>query len=196
MSSYPSVRGAVVTKGFHASFLRWLDGLRDLTVLARDSSTPPGAIQAYLPSALPSDGWLLCNGQTVSKATYAALYEAIGGGFGETSTTFNLPDLRDRFLVGAQTIARAATGGASTVTLSVGNLPAHTHTITDPGHQHTDLTSGSLNVTVGPDGPVATFGASEMTSTDATGITVDSTGSGTPFSITPPAMGVQWIIKT
>ncbi len=48
-------------------------------------------------------GWLLCNGQAVSRTTYAKLYAAIGTKFGEGngSTTFNVPDLRDKFPQGA-----------------------------------------------------------------------------------------------
>jgi hypothetical protein len=47
-------------------------------------------------------GWLLCNGQTVSRSTYAALYQVISDlyGSGDSSTTFNLPDYRGMFLRG------------------------------------------------------------------------------------------------
>ena len=48
-------------------------------------------------------GWLLCQGQAVSRTTYAALYSEIGiqFGSGDGSTTFNLPDGRSRGLIGA-----------------------------------------------------------------------------------------------
>lgn len=47
-------------------------------------------------------GWLLCDGSTISRSDYAALYAAIGTawGYGNNSTTFNLPDLRGIFLRG------------------------------------------------------------------------------------------------
>ncbi|MDR0830051.1 MAG: tail fiber protein [Prevotellaceae bacterium] len=47
-------------------------------------------------------GWLLCDGAAVSRSDYAALYTAIGTawGYGNNSTTFNLPDLRGIFLRG------------------------------------------------------------------------------------------------
>jgi len=50
----------------------------------------------------PPDGWLEADGSAVSRATYAALFAAIGVMFGngDGSTTFNLPDLRGRFLRG------------------------------------------------------------------------------------------------
>lgn len=48
-------------------------------------------------------GWLFCNGAAVSRTTYADLFEVIGTGYGagDTTTTFNLPDLRDFHFVGA-----------------------------------------------------------------------------------------------
>lgn len=47
-------------------------------------------------------GWLLCDGSAVSRTTYAALFAAVGTkwGVGDGSSTFNLPDLRDRLTIG------------------------------------------------------------------------------------------------
>ena len=51
----------------------------------------------------PPDGYLVCNGAQVSRTTYANLFAVIGTtfGIGDGSTTFNLPDLRDRYIIGA-----------------------------------------------------------------------------------------------
>lgn len=76
-------------------------------------------------------GWLLCQGQAVSRTTYAALFDVIGTtyGPGDGSTTFNLPDWRDRFPVGAGlTYVLGESGGASTADLS------HTHTLSNHTH--------------------------------------------------------------
>lgn len=64
-------------------------GVRPGTVLHFAASTPP-------------PGWLVCNGATVSRSTYAALFLAIGTtyGAGDGSTTFHLPDLRGEFIRG------------------------------------------------------------------------------------------------
>lgn len=61
----------------------------------------PGMIIPYAGLTSPT-GWLLCFGQSVSRTTYAALYNAIGilHGAGDGSTTFNLPDLRGRTIAG------------------------------------------------------------------------------------------------
>jgi microcystin-dependent protein len=51
--------------------------------------------------------------------------------------TSGTPDLRDRFVVGAgSTYGAGDTGGATSVTLTVDQMPAHAHGTTDPGHSH------------------------------------------------------------
>lgn len=54
-------------------------------------------------AAVPN-GWLPCDGAAISRTTYSALFNVIGTqyGSGDGSTTFNLPDVRDRFPVGAK----------------------------------------------------------------------------------------------
>jgi microcystin-dependent protein len=72
------------------------------------SSTPVGSIVAYGGDAsaqmrpLEQGGWLLCDGRAVSRRVYSTLFGIIGTkhGSGDGSTTFNLPDLRGRFLRG------------------------------------------------------------------------------------------------
>lgn len=95
---------------------------------------PPGIMLDYGGAAAPT-GWLLCDGSAVSRSTYAALFAAIGisYGAGNGSTTFNVPDRRDRFSIGkgvaAGSDALGETGGAATVTLTAvqSGLPAHNH---------------------------------------------------------------------
>jgi microcystin-dependent protein len=66
-----------------------------------NKALPPGLIQPYAGSTAPT-GWLLCQGQAVSRTTYAALYAVCGTayGVGDGSTTFNLPNLKGRVAVG------------------------------------------------------------------------------------------------
>lgn len=51
-----------------------------------------GTIIGNLGNSVPA-GWLACNGQAVSKETYADLYNIIGGSYGEVDSTFNLPTI-------------------------------------------------------------------------------------------------------
>jgi len=101
---------------------------------------PAGSIIQWASSTIPTN-WLLADGTAVSRTTYASLFAAIGTqyGTGDGSTTFNLPDLRGRIPVGRNGGSfgtLAATGGSETNTLTANNLPAHTHSVNDPGHSH------------------------------------------------------------
>jgi microcystin-dependent protein len=74
--------------------------LSALVAAVQNALVPPGTIVAYGGTTAPA-GWLLCDGTSIVRADYASLYTAIGNAFGTASgTTFNLPDLRGRFLRG------------------------------------------------------------------------------------------------
>lgn len=62
---------------------------------------PTGSVSAFAGSSVPS-GYLVCQGQAVSRTTYSSLFSVIGStyGSGDGSTTFNLPDLRAEFIRG------------------------------------------------------------------------------------------------
>lgn len=62
---------------------------------------PSGTIFAFAASNVPSN-YLLCDGSAVSRSTYQDLFNAIGTtyGAGDGSTTFNIPDLRGRIVIG------------------------------------------------------------------------------------------------
>lgn len=86
---------------------------------------PPGVTLPYGGSSAPS-GFLLCDGSAVSRTTYAALFAILSTtyGVGDGSTTFNLPDLRQRFPMG-----KAVSGTGSTLG-GTGGAIDHTHTVT------------------------------------------------------------------
>jgi len=65
---------------------------------------PAGIVMPYAGATAPP-GWLLCNGAAVSRTTYARLFTNISTayGIGNGTTTFNLPDMRGRTFVGAET---------------------------------------------------------------------------------------------
>lgn len=103
---------------------------------------PPGVYVPYGGSQAPA-GWLLCNGQAVSRTTFAALFAAIGTryGQGDGATTFQVPNMIDRTFIGAGgSYSAGSSGGADSVQLVVANLPGHTHSI---GHNHAAFTTGS-----------------------------------------------------
>lgn len=118
---------------------------------------PTGVIEMYAGSTAP-DGWLICDGSSVSRAAYNNLFKVIGVtyGAGNSNSTFTLPDMRGRVPIGVGTgagltaRALAATTGTETVTLIEANLPSHTHTTTvgtqSANHTHSG-TSGDQSVT-------------------------------------------------
>ena len=99
---------------------------------------PIGTIMQYAGFIAP-EGYLFCEGQALSKTDYAELYAIIGTYFGETETEFYLPDLRERVPVGKNSAktdyALGETGGAATVTLTIEQMPSHTHI--QNSHNHT-----------------------------------------------------------
>jgi microcystin-dependent protein len=105
-----------------------------------------GVLKGYIgeiigwPLASPPTGFLICDGSSLLRTTYASLFAVIGTTFGAADGThFNLPNFTDRFPLGVGAKALAATGG------SLGHThtgPAHTHTgaahtHTQPTHTHT-----------------------------------------------------------
>lgn len=108
--------------------------------------SPSGMISMFGGSSAPS-GWLLCDGQAVSRTTYSALFSAIGTtyGSGNGSTTFNVPNLSGRVPVGLNGSdtsfdALGETGGHKETQSHTHAGASHTHTgttATEGAHTHT-----------------------------------------------------------
>lgn len=179
-----------------------------------DTALPvTGIVQLYAGSTAPN-GWLICNGQAVSRTTYAALFAVIGTtyGAGNGSTTFNVPNLVNKTVRGSNSLGK--TGGADTVTLSTTNMPAHTHgagslTAASAGaHTHTisnntvrETDSSSMNSWQGSwtsggykyvTSTTSSAGAHTHTVSGSTG----SVGGGSAVTITNPYVMLHYIIKT
>lgn len=177
------------------------------TAFVLANGAPSGGLMMWPTSSAPS-GWLLCNGQNVSRSTYSALFAVVGTTFGsgDGSTTFTLPDYRNRMPIGAGTTYSANSTGGSADAIVV----SHTHTasVTDPGHNH--LNNSTYNAVLryssgsgSEAGTDTTAGQPDLrtysTVIDATtGISVSNstTGSSGTNANLPPYLGIYFIIKT
>lgn len=153
-------------------------------------------------------GWAFCAGQLLSIAQYNALFSLLGTTYGgDGVTTFGLPDLRGRVPMhygtgpGLTPTTLGEAKGTQTVTLTLSNLPPHTHTATgtvaimcnnsdeadspDPTGSYFRQTpgvntyAGSANAVMGPSPATVTVGIN---------------GSGMPMYNQQPYLGVNYII--
>lgn len=86
---------------------------------------PTGSVFHMAANSVPA-GFLACNGQLVSRTTYAALFAVIGVvyGVGDGVSTFAVPDMGSKFAMGADgTNAVGTTGGSASVTLTDAQVP-------------------------------------------------------------------------
>ena len=149
-----------------------------------DNFIPKGVINTYAGSTAPN-GWLICDGSAISRSTYSDLFNVIGTtyGTGDGDTTFNLPNLKGKIPVGydisdSDFNVVGKTGGEKTHTLTVNEMPAHTHRQakgndnnlgSNYGWQSVDDKSGSFETT--------------------------STGGNQPHNIMQPYLVMNYIIK-
>jgi len=156
-------------------------------------------------------GYLFCNGAAISRTTYAALFAILGTkhGAGNGTTTFNIPDFRNKVIVCADAdvggIAKSTIEGAAAQT---GGGISHQHAISsvatdtgyasvsDSGHTHT-LYQGSGGAE--PNGMgVATTGVtdSDTANVSDSGHTHNTTGNTENSDAVPPYYAIALIIKT
>lgn len=150
-------------------------GISTATVTATTAHVGPGIAPIgtiiiwpvdTLPTAATEGTWAWCNGQAISRTTYATLYGRLSTtyGAGDGSTTFNLPNYQEVTLVGKSTMGGAASPGllpsvaagvkavlnglfgSDTHTQTIAEMPSHYHAagISDPGHAHSLTQSASF----------------------------------------------------
>lgn len=78
---------------------------------------PTGMVMPFAGDT-PPEGFLICNGQAVSRNTYQGLFEIIGTkyGVGDGSTTFNVPNLIERFVQGGTSSGETREAGLPNIT--------------------------------------------------------------------------------
>jgi microcystin-dependent protein len=174
-----------------------------------------GSIKAW-PSVSPPVSWMLADGVEISRVVFPDLFSLIGVtyGAGDGSTTFNLPDLRSRFVIGAgQGVGLTdrvlgVTGGEENHILSVVEMPVHSHaqnahTHTQNAHDHSTGLQWYSSVQAGagvnvPSIPISTYemrvGQTTATNQNTTA-TNQNTGSSAAHNNVPPFLVLTYIIK-
>jgi microcystin-dependent protein len=122
-------------------------------------------------------GWMLCEGQLLPISENDTLFVVLGTTYGgDGQETFALPDFRGRIPVHfGNGVTLAETGGVEEVTLTINNMPAHSHAIlgssaagqsSNPGNNVLATPTGNIYnpgtnmVNMGPQG-VAPVGGSQ-----------------------------------
>ena len=178
-----------------------IDDIKHMIESVRDEIVPIGCVR-WWPGSTPPAKNRECNGAALSRTDFATLFAAIGThwGVGDGSTTFLIPNLQGRFPMGRESSGVLSTigrmDGEAEVTLSVSQMPQHTHagrshshglnshTHTTPDHTHTlfDQLRGSRIARL-------TGGTSPVTIMSSNIISVSGTTNSGGGSRTGPATG-------
>jgi microcystin-dependent protein len=189
------------------------------TYLSQAIAFPRGTVMMY-PSSTPPSGCLSLNGAAISRTAYSFLFGLFGTTFGagDGSTTFNLPDCRNRMPVGSGSLyTLGASGGSASVTLSSANLPPHTHGFSGTtgstdlsgtfyasnrsgpgptgsfydagGRANSSLSGGGLS------GDIIQYGLGGNHAHSFGGSTDSGPGSATAFTTLPPYLALNYVIK-
>jgi len=170
------------TQARHATSKAYVDQF-----VAYASGLPIGSIITYGGSSAPA-GFLLCNGQAVSRTTYAELFALWGTtyGAGDGTTTFNLLDMRDKSPMGAGTsVPLNDQQGQFARTILDANMPVHSHTL--------KANNAIAKTLAGGTGQFAIAAVSTGSTTDAQSGTA---GNATPLPILHPVKGLHVVVWT
>lgn len=184
---------SVVTSGGSVSSVSQVN----LTDTLKYAILPTGTIQMFAGqyNNIPNN-WLLCDGTAISRTTYKDLFDIVGTQFGtgDGSTTFNIPDLQAKFPRGAPTSTNAgATGGEDSHILSISELPAHSHGVTDSGHSHSG--GAAAPSSSGYFGINEDVRSQASTGSSTTGISIQNTGSGAAHENRPAYLEILYMIR-
>jgi len=145
----------------------------------------------------PPRSWTHCNGQLLPIAQNTALFSLLGTTFGgDGRTTFGLPDLRGRSMVhvgtgpGLSPITWGQRGGNEITTLTVSNMPSHTHTGNVVAEGAVAGGSNPTNNMFGASPNYVAPGAAANKNMSTQSLHLNNTGGGQAFSNRSPYLGI------
>jgi len=142
-------------------------------------------------------GWMFCEGQLLPISEYETLFQLIGTTYGgDGQSTFALPDLRGRLpLHMGNSFILAETGGAESVTLTVAQMPAHSHPLMGTGNAATGVVPSSRVLPgAGPAATITAYGT-DAPPTTLSPSTLGFVGGSQPHSNFQPYLCVSFIIS-
>ncbi len=162
-----------------------------------------GEIKLFSYSRIPT-GWHVCDGSTLNIQQNAALYSLIGVTYGgDARTTFKLPDLRGRVVVGAYGAPTKApyglgyADGSNAVALTMANMPLHDHEIQVSSAPGTDgPVTDTIYAQVAHPSPVNLYGPMSNPPVPIDPSTVQSTGAGAAHDNMQPFQALVYCIAT
>lgn len=153
-----------------------------------------GEIRMFAGNFAPA-GWMFCEGQLLPISENETLFQLIGttyGGDGES--TFGLPDIRGRLPIHqGNTFILAETGGVEDVTLTVNQIPAHTHPVLATGDLATTASPGGAYLSSTNTGQKIYSSANPTVSMSST--LISATGGSQPHSNFQPYLCIDFIIS-
>ena len=172
-----------------------LGGGGEIVTTVNDASNyVAGRVFAHAGTNDPA-GALLCDGRAVSRTEYWELFDAIGitYGAGDGSSTFNLPNIASRTIIGeSDDYALGATGGEATHTLTADEMPAHNH---DVRWQNTG--GAKIAVTGGESGDtMLDLGFSSWKDGSALAVVTGNKGGGASHNNMQPYIVMRYFITT
>jgi len=152
-----------------------------------------GEIRMFAGNFAPA-GWMFCEGQLLPISEYETLFNLIGTTYGgDGQSTFALPDLRGRVPIHfGNGFTLAETGGVETVTLTVAQIPAHSHPLLCSTSSANDANPGNnLLAQSGTFDPYQSNPPTTAMAAQASG----STGGSQPHDNFQPYLCVDFIIS-
>jgi len=179
-----TVRKDIRAKNFYASGNYYLD---DYVLIPAGTVIQSAAINE-------PEGWFECDGRSLNTTVYSDLFSAIGYTYGGSNGTFKIPDTRGRVCIGAgqgdglTNHNLSSTGGEEAHTLSVNEIPSHSHSLirrANPDDGAYDTNSGRQDES----------SAATTDRADLGPFNTSYTGGGAAHNIMQPFIALRHLIK-